>query len=780
MSGLFRNILSEDAGFIAFDEKSHEWMQSKNSPGGVELNLSKISYEVIDVDYSEIKDLETCTEQDSTYLLDKFKDGFIIKLDIKKLTGIFLYLRITGEKKSFNNNWSIEDFLTVLVQSSKSQKEKQFRFLTRPFDYIFKDQFKHNLYLNVESFGKNKLIKIPLLQFQTWGVIFKFFQTMNEKGWNEDEKYPYGYEINTFKKKLSVLHYQKYAKTKLESLPKVYALRTGWSMALDTVLTGFCSQISQLQIDYTEEKFLTIKELLDKIKLIDPNKFSYKIFEEVFKFCKKLNELSSEELEEKLILTHPWNILDDEDFEFKVEKKQSDLIIFSNMLAKVYYLIYKTNYGLSQIDGTNIDHSDFTLSDAYNYWAANQIYLYKSPHVKNYYVPAIIENESLVNDDDEFKQRVWFGGNLINIDTDQSIDEEVSHILKEAVKNKLYTIPYGAAVEIKDPIFKYIQVFESKNKVEFFVFDENSRYLYEELSLFLDEPKFSNLIFDANTFRSESNEEKLKHKKNFHTIFATLVRDFWVVIERQRNLGPIRSVYFNHKEKSLNIKRIIYLPRIKYVGPKDDTRIKNELKLLKSSKGGWRQHSIMRLQDGFKPSPLQLLLAQKNGVTVPEGFTYKKAHSWGQRNKSENEIIYRSRNLTGMFFISEHDKKIAEEIVDMSWVSFEEYCVEVIENFGWNKTVTRPIDGGIDIEAYKDNKKGEVIRLFAQCKHQKRNIQTNILREIIGSKKIENKDYQTELMVITSGKFSSGCKEIAQKENIQLIDGNDLMNLAKK
>jgi predicted Mrr-cat superfamily restriction endonuclease len=188
----------------------------------------------------------------------------------------------------------------------------------------------------------------------------------------------------------------------------------------------------------------------------------------------------------------------------------------------------------------------------------------------------------------------------------------------------------------------------------------------------------------------------------------------------------------------------------------------------------------MKLRNNFKPSPLQLLLASKNGIKVPDGYTYKKAHSWGRKEMAEAEVIYRSRNLTGLFFESESYKVKAREIVDMSPLKFEEYCVKVIEKLNWNTTVSRPKDGGIDIEAYKDNSKGEVVRLFAQCKHHKNNINPNILRELLGSKECENNDFITELMIITSGKFSSGCSEIANEKNIILIDGNDLLKLNVK
>ena len=78
---------------------------------------------------------------------------------------------------------------------------------------------------------------------------------------------------------------------------------------------------------------------------------------------------------------------------------------------------------------------------------------------------------------------------------------------------------------------------------------------------------------------------------------------------------------------------------------------------------------------------------------------------------------------------------------------------------GWIVTRDRVYDGGIDIEAYKSslNKDQEkVVRLFVQCKHQKKNIGPEVIRELLGAKEIEDKEYETELMIFTSGKFSSG------------------------
>ena len=69
-----------------------------------------------------------------------------------------------------------------------------------------------------------------------------------------------------------------------------------------------------------------------------------------------------------------------------------------------------------------------------------------------------------------------------------------------------------------------------------------------------------------------------------------------------------------------------------------------------------------------------------------------------------------------------------------------------------------------------------MIRLFVQCKHwTKSNVGPSVVRDLLGAKELEDKEYETELMIITSRKFSSGAIVKANEKGIKLIDGNDLL-----
>ena len=56
-----------------------------------------------------------------------------------------------------------------------------------------------------------------------------------------------------------------------------------------------------------------------------------------------------------------------------------------------------------------------------------------------------------------------------------------------------------------------------------------------------------------------------------------------------------------------------------------------------------------------------------------------------------------------------------------------------------------------------------------------------VLKNILDSVGLrEGEEYETELFIICSGNFSSGCIELANKHNVKLIDGNDLLKLSNQ
>ena len=779
-------MLVYDTYYIAFhknqplkkeDLPENYEVTSENTLSGEVGKAKPLEYEIETFDFSDLPKFEINNQE--TKIFEVLNNSLFASIETNKIDGFVVQFSfdIDHIKEGYFDKRMGNSQETVVVNITRKETEKILRFAF-PLNSFFLKKFDDVIYFQLISFSKSKLIKINLAQNEKYASFKKkSFEFINSYKFLDE--YPLGYN----KKVLDVINlYNRFTNdTILQSskfLSKKKILQISWVTAVLTSYESLFlnkSQIGTITLNTNGlEKYEFWKKHISNIFKFEGDKISSRQY--MSEFLDDLSKKTKIELSKILMLKNIY--FHSNDFVKEIETDP----IFQSLgapITRLYILLYETDFGLKLPNGQEINLEDFEFGDLYLYWLgiSNRVlfdlFLGEANFFMNYWKPAVIKDDKMFNQNFT-PGNAWYAFEFSSIDNDKVLDDNLEKILNEAINNKIYTIPYGAIVEIDDPIFRFIQIFEDKDKIKFIVFDKDSRFLYEELDL--NTQKFQNFIFNFNTFRDKDEESKFNHRKNFYTIFTTLVRDFWTVIERERNLGPIRQKFLNNHEERINKKRIIYLQRIKYTGPQNTSEINKELKMLSNSKGGWRTHSVMKLREGFKPAPLQILLAQKCGVLVPEGHTFKKAHSWGRKDRSDAEVTYRSRNLTGMFFLSKQTIEKAEEIVSMSPLRFEEFCHEYVLKNGWNETVTRVTDDGIDVEAYKQLSEGKIIRLFAQCKHHKRNINKDVIRELIGTKVIEDKDYETELMVITSGKFASGAIEVANKNNVKLVDGNELLN----
>jgi len=751
-------------------------VESENLQTG-EIDLAKpLEYEVETFDYSKLPDFKIQNQE--TKIFEVLDSSLFASIETNKMDGLVISFsfEVDDIKKNYFDQRMGNSQETVVINITRKDTEKILRFAF-PLNSFFMKEFNDIIYIQLTSFSKNKLIKIDLNKNEKYAS-FKKECIKFIGSYKFLDAYPLGYD----KQVLDVINlYNRFTNDKIlqssKFLSKKKILQISWVTA---VLTSYEALfLKKKHVDNINlktngiEKYEFWKTHISNILKFEGDKILSRQY--LSELLRDLSKKTKVELSKILMLKNIY--FHSKDF---IEEIETDPIFQSlgAPITRLYILLYETDFGLKLPNGQEINSDDFEFGDLFFYWLgiSNRVlfdlFLGVANFFMNYWKPAVIKNDKMFNQNFT-PGNAWYALEFSSIDNDKVLDDNLEKILNEAINNKIYTIPYGAIVEIDDPIFRFIQIFEDRDKIKFIVFDKDSRFLYEELDL--NTQRFQNYIFNFNTFRDKDDASKFNHRKNFYTIFTTLVRDFWTVIERERNLGPVRQKFLNSYEERINKKRVIYLQRIRYTGPQNTSEIDKELKMLSNSKGGWRTHSIMKLREGFKPAPLQILLAQKCGVVVPEGHTFKKAHAWGRKDRSDAEVIYRSRNLTGMFFLSKQTIEKADEIISMSPLKFEEFCHEYVLKNGWNETVTRVTDDGIDIEAYKQLSEGKIIRLFAQCKHHKNNINKGVIRELIGAKEIEDKDFETELMVITSGKFASGAIEVANKHNVKLVDGNDLL-----
>jgi restriction system protein len=108
-------------------------------------------------------------------------------------------------------------------------------------------------------------------------------------------------------------------------------------------------------------------------------------------------------------------------------------------------------------------------------------------------------------------------------------------------------------------------------------------------------------------------------------------------------------------------------------------------------------------------------------------------------------------------------------------MAFEEYCQEYVKKLGYTTKSRQNYDGGIDIRATKILDNNETEYALIQCKHWNTPIPPGEMRAFKASCDEEQSEYKKVKIFMTSNKFSPGAREYAEKYNIKLIDGNDLL-----
>ena len=794
--------------------------------------LFKPEYEIVDIDLNKIEvPPNKIHPYNKMELVEFYKDGLLIRLDAPKTA--FFTLKITSpDKLAQFQEMKAYDTRTILSARSFNKNSIQCQhtfFVTSFFKKWISKSFKDYLYIIVDNYSKTEAFKLPLEQFEHYEKTKKHYS--NKTKAIEEEAYPKGFERSYFKKMLQNNSQWTLRATsiKLSKESQKFGLRLSWLQTMEnylSVLTDygfpfvgeskdewynlyakatatkeartksairlgltFFSDVSEKEIEEyikkysnsSEKKFpshLSKKEtlfishailLFTKIIAV---KDEYERKTALFTLASKCKNFTYNELQnvfEYFLRSPMWGNGGKIDI-------YNAFHIWFHYLAKLTILLFHTRYGEGLPSGRIIDYSNFTETDSRIYWQVMPFPLLVHDYVEEHESPIVLEENNIFNSSNDPDDHLKYSSHDVGIvgtptKIEESVDKNIREILSQALDNSLYIIPYKACMELHDPIFKYMRFVEEEFHIHIFIYDENERFLYEVLEK--KSKTFRGYLFDPNTMKDKNTKDIYK---DFYTAFATGIRDLKVTINRDVVLGPVRyRVPTGIKTKR---KRIIYLPRIKYRYIKDTKPIENEIKLIRKSSGGFRSHHIRKLPATYHPSPLQIILARKQNIEIPQGHTYVRGAVVGQGNMSEDEIIYRSRNLTSAIYHSEKLLCAAHEIVDMSGAAFEEHCRRILSQMGWDIGKIRVRDGGIDIEAYQSvvkNEQEKLVRLFVQCKQQKKNVGPDVIRELLGAKEVEDKEYETQLMIMISGKFSSGATLLAREKGIKLIDGNDLL-----
>jgi hypothetical protein len=456
-------------------------------------------------------------------------------------------------------------------------------------------------------------------------------------------------------------------------------------------------------------------------------------------------------------------------------------IHLKKVIVKAALLYHCVNKGLTFCDGRPINYEEKSKTDCLLFWYQVQPseLIFNVLNVNNF--PLCMRNSTIVNDADPSDKMVVDELD-VTLDYDGFMKEAYKHqktfefknkhIIEEAMNSSLgYTMPYDGVFEIlHDMVFSFIKFREYQDYITIVVSDDNERYFFEVFDK--KQKDFKYFLWNNLKLNDNYSEDCIQ---DIYTKLATCIRDAKVLIERDSTMQYRgRRSPSNCKTNSVYH---VYFPKVRYRRSSHAAQLKKEKDFFNESRkfSGTRRAHIRRLVSDQKPSKKQLLLAKRLDIWIPNGHTFVRESEWGS-NMTKREIRYRNTALNGVFYYDSSEMSEAQKINELGPLGFEEYCRERIKKLGYEVKTCQNYDGGIDIRAMKVLDNLDTEYLMVQCKHWKTPIPPNEMRAFKTACDEEHSDYKKVKMFITSSKFSPSAKELANKHNIIMVDGDDLIS----
>ena len=459
-------------------------------------------------------------------------------------------------------------------------------------------------------------------------------------------------------------------------------------------------------------------------------------------------------------------------------------IHLKKVIVKAALLYHCVNEGLTLCDGRSINYEEKSKTDCLLFWyqAQPSELIFNVLNVNNF--PLCMRNSTIVNDADPNDKMVVDELDVtVNYDAfmekaykhQKTFEFKNKHIIEEAMNSPLgYTMPYDGVFEIlHDMVFSFIKFREYQDYITIVISDDNERYFFEVFDK--KQKDFKYFLWNNLKLNDNYSEDCIQ---DIYTKLATCIRDAKVLIERDSTMQYRgRRSPSNCKTNSIYH---IYFPKVRYRRSSDAAQTKKEKDFFSESRkfSGTRRAHIRRLVSDQKPSKKQLLLAKRLDVWIPDGHTFVRESEWGS-NMTKREIRYRNTALNGVFYYDSKELSEAEKIDQLGPLGFEEYSREYIKEMGYEVKSSQSYDGGIDIRAIRVLDNLDTEYLMIQCKNWKTPIPPNEIRAFKTACDEEHSEYKKVKMFITSSRFSPGAKELANKHNIILVDGDNLIQRRK-
>ena len=550
----------------------------------------------------------------------------------------------------------------------------------------------------------------------------------------------------------------------IKNHPKKDCLKTSCAVEILALYNEYyCTSIDSKSRREEPKDLLEKPPFFEEIKRLDTfNKIKNYYMQEIFDYEKDIDifDIAGEK--------------DDKTYEKRITTHLKKVIV------KAALLYHCVNDGLTFCDGRSINYEEKSKTDCLLFWYQIQPseLIFNVLNENNF--PLCMKNSTIINDAYPSDESV-VNELDVTVDYDSFMEEAYKHqktfefknkhIIEEAMNSPLgYTMPYDGVFEIlHDMVFSFIKFREYQDYITIVVSDDNERYFFEVFDK--KQKDFKYFLWNNLKLNDNYSEDCIQ---DIYTKLATCIRDAKVLIERDSTMQYRgRRSPSNCKTNSVYH---VYFPKVRYRRSLDVTQTKKEKDFFNESRkfSGTRRAHIRRLVSDQKPSKKQLLLAKRLDIWIPNGHTFVRESEWGS-NMTKREIRYRNTALNGVFYYDNNEMSEAQKINELGPLGFEEYCRERIKKLGYEVKTCQNYDGGIGIRAMKVLDNLETEYLIVQCKHWKTPIPPNEMRAFKTACDEEQSDYKKVKMFITSSRFSPSAKELANKHNIIMINGDDLI-----
>ncbi|MFS0754468.1 restriction endonuclease [Noviherbaspirillum sp. 1P10PC] len=345
----------------------------------------------------------------------------------------------------------------------------------------------------------------------------------------------------------------------------------------------------------------------------------------------------------------------------------------------------------------------------------------------------------------------------------------VQSLLAEAAEHRQWTVPWGARVQIGLGMFQYADLYEIGAEFYCMLRDASERYFLARVDLTRGTVMVPHIYsYIDNTVELHENAMAI-----LGVILAGIIRDFLVVENRQNVFGQrTQKVRANAGRAAYAGLAVVYLPRVRYDKAIDIQPVVHAFSEFKPKVA----HQVNgHLRRSNSASAEQILLAHKNGINVPAGFTWVRPHTRGLHAEQEIRREYRSRSATRLLFAAvESDINRKAE-----WFDFERDIRSLMKSLGLTVEQVNGTGSGessINVIAF-NSVTNDIWAIRCLCLGTWQKVDAETIHDVAGS--LSRYPTGTKGMVVTTSGFTQGAMDAAAGCDFMLLDGPRLTELLR-